>query len=136
MSELIYPVLSLWQPWASLMADNRKPIETRHWPAPAWLIGQEFAIHAAMRIDANACIYFGYDPLTIPRGCILSIHKLTKCEKFTERSRDEIGDEYGDFEMGRYGWFAPLLRKLNPPIAAKGHQGIWKWPAPKPEGKE
>jgi hypothetical protein len=118
------------------MADNRKPIETRHWPAPAWLIGQEFAIHAAMRIDANACIYFGYDPLTIPRGCILSIHKLTKCEKFTERSRDEIGDEYGDFEMGRYGWFAPLLRKLNPPIAAKGHQGIWKWPAPKPEGKE
>ncbi len=23
--------ISLWQPWASLMADGRKKIETRHW---------------------------------------------------------------------------------------------------------
>ncbi len=121
--------LTLWQPWASLMADGRKPIETRHWPAPAWLIGQEIAIHAAMRVDPEACIEFGYEPLIIPRGCVVSIHRLLKCEKFTERSLEEIGDDYGDYEMGRYGWWMPLLRKLAPPVSAKGHQGIWEWAA-------
>jgi hypothetical protein len=31
--------LSLWQPWASLIAVGGKRIETRHWPAPSWLVG-------------------------------------------------------------------------------------------------
>src|SRR5579885_2158306 len=65
--------LSLWQPWASLMADGRKKIETRHWRPPAWLLGQPLAIHATMRVDSDACEDFGYDPLTIPRGCVVAI---------------------------------------------------------------
>jgi hypothetical protein len=111
------------------MADGRKRIETRHWPAPKWLIGQRVAIHAAMKVDKEACYEFGYSPLTIPRGCVVSIHRLLKCEKFTEQSREKIGDAYGDFEMGRYGWFMDLLQKLDP-IQATGHQGIWNWIPP------
>jgi hypothetical protein len=41
--------LSLWQPWASLIAIGVKPEETRSWPAPKWLVGQRFAIHAAKK---------------------------------------------------------------------------------------
>lgn len=129
--------LSLWQPWASLMADSRKKIETRHWRPPLWLLNQPVAIHAAMKVDAYACEDFGYDRNMIPRGQVVCIGAFYKWEKFDElykqwmmerwlNSGDEEGN-YGDFSAGRYGWFFRLTEKLNPPIPAKGHQGIWNW---------
>lgn len=41
--------LTLWQPWASLIIVGAKPIEWRHWRAPASMIGQRIVIHAATR---------------------------------------------------------------------------------------
>src|SRR5258708_32606761 len=46
--------ISLWQPWASLIACGAKPFETRHWAPPRELIGQTIAIHAAKKIDKDA----------------------------------------------------------------------------------
>lgn len=46
--------ISLWQPWASLIACGAKPYETRDWAPPASLIGQPIAIHAAKKIDKDA----------------------------------------------------------------------------------
>lgn len=46
--------ISLWQPWASLIACGAKPYETRHWAPPRELIGQTIAIHAAKKIDKDA----------------------------------------------------------------------------------
>lgn len=118
-------VLSLWQPWASLMADGIKPWETRHWPAPESLIGQEYAIHAAMKVDKKACAEFGYNWMDIPRGRIVSVHILKECRRFTEGNVLKIRDSYGDYSPGRYGWMSPLVCKLIVPIPAKGHQGLW-----------
>lgn len=41
--------LTVWQPWASLIAVGAKPYEFRSWPAPAWIVGQRIAIHAGVR---------------------------------------------------------------------------------------
>ena len=119
------------------MADERKKIETRSWRPPAWLVGQKVAIHATMHVDKEACEDFGYDPLTIPRGCIVAIGEFYKWEKFdkdyqvsiTTASRLTGSEEwrFGDFGMGRYGWHFRLFQKLDPPFGAKGHQGIWDW---------
>ncbi|MHB8272006.1 ASCH domain-containing protein [Bradyrhizobium sp.] len=46
--------ISLWQPWASLIACGAKPFETRHWAPPRELIGQTIAIHAAKKVDKDA----------------------------------------------------------------------------------
>jgi hypothetical protein len=46
--------ISLWQPWASLIACGAKPYETRSWAPPRELIGQTIAIHAAKKIDKDA----------------------------------------------------------------------------------
>lgn len=46
--------ISLWQPWASLVAVGAKPYETRSWAPPEALIGQPIAIHAAKRVDREA----------------------------------------------------------------------------------
>lgn len=46
--------ISLWQPWASLIACGAKPFETRSWAPPRELIGQTIAIHAAKKVDKDA----------------------------------------------------------------------------------
>lgn len=46
--------ISLWQPWASLVACGAKPFETRSWAPPRALIGQPIAIHAAKKADKDA----------------------------------------------------------------------------------
>ncbi len=49
------PAISLWQPWASLIAVGAKPYETRDWAPPARLIGSRIAIHAARKPVHLAC---------------------------------------------------------------------------------
>jgi hypothetical protein len=49
--------ISLWQPWASLIACGAKPFETRSWAPPRELIGQPIAIHAAKKIDKDAAAF-------------------------------------------------------------------------------
>jgi len=41
--------LTLWQPWASLIASGAKTIETRSWRPPEKVIGTRIAIHASTR---------------------------------------------------------------------------------------
>lgn len=41
--------LTLWQPWATLVAEGVKPFEFRRWPAPRWIWDQRIAIHAGAR---------------------------------------------------------------------------------------
>lgn len=44
-----YPAITVYQPWASLIAIGAKPFEFRGYPAPAKYVGQRIAIHAAAR---------------------------------------------------------------------------------------
>src|SRR5580658_8419029 len=44
-----FSCISLWQPWASLIAAGAKPFETRHWRPHVCQIGHRIAIHAAKR---------------------------------------------------------------------------------------
>lgn len=41
--------LTIWQPWATLVAIGAKPYEFRSWQPPGWLVGQRIAIHAGAR---------------------------------------------------------------------------------------
>ena len=67
--------LTLHQPYAQLVADGRKPFETRKWHPPQSAIGERIAIHASKRFDtvlANASARFGYEvefggPVNRPR---------------------------------------------------------------------
>jgi hypothetical protein len=84
-----------------------------------------------MKVDRNACTEFGYDYKAIPKGAIVSVHLLVKCERFDAMAESSIGDAYGDFREGRYGWFTKLIEKYNPPFVMPGHQGLWNWVGPR-----
>lgn len=120
--------ITLWQPWASLIVDGRKTIETR--PRP-WYFQGLIAIHAASYVDREACIRFGYNPDTIPTGAVLGTAVKEGLIHFEKNLEGKLyrPDEYGDFTPGRYGYPLTNVVKFRIPIPAKGHQGFWDWEA-------
>jgi hypothetical protein len=114
--------LSLWQPWASLIFDGRKTIETRHWEM---LYRGPLAIHAALRVEKEACRDFGYEPAGIAAGAVLCIVDVTGCVRFPDKRAPP--DEYGDFAEGRFGILMRMRKRFALPIPAVGHQGVWHW---------
>lgn len=117
--------LTLWQPWASLIIDLRKTIETR---PKAWYYVGWVAIHAGLHVDREACDRFGYDPDTIPTGAVLGVSYKTGCVRFP--SVLITPDVYGNFRDGRYGYPLQNSRAFSIPLPAKGHQGFWDWNLP------
>ena len=46
--------LTLHEPWASLIAEGVKNIETRSWAPPEYMLGRRIIIHAGKKVDALA----------------------------------------------------------------------------------
>lgn len=128
--------ISLWQPWASLIACGAKDIETRSWRAPASLIGQRVLIHAAktrkgidllakddltdiaIRSQLEMADY--PSPESLPLGALVA-SAIIDCVVPIEELEP---DPFGDFTPGRFGWRLSGVRSL-PPTPWKGHQGFF-----------
>jgi hypothetical protein len=139
--------ISLWQPYASLIAAKVKPFETRHWAVSPRLIGQRVAIHAALRRPTQAEVAELFDDVAealgfchwhqrIPYGAIVCTAKLIGCHRVTHWNgpkpvlgkRGEIKDDgFGDYSTGRYCWELGDVQVFDPAIPAKGGQGWWNW---------
>jgi len=62
--------ITIWQPWASLIAVGAKKNETRSWKAPKELIGQRIAIHAAKKLDKDICLTMPFADVLIRQNLI------------------------------------------------------------------
>lgn len=132
--ERLVRCVSLWQPWASLIAAGLKTVETRSWPAPTTILGSRIAIHAAktnkgMWLAAQdkelwkACLEaLPFDEQGfLPRGVLVAT-ALVEASIPTERLNPDI---FGDFSAGRFGWMLADIEPLKTPIPAKGAQGVF-----------
>lgn len=131
-----YRALSLWQPWATLIALGAKQYETRSWATPYRGL---LAIHAAKRtiqpaeIDSwigGTLARHGYGDLRrLPLGAVLCVVRLVDVlpteQVWHEVSWQEIA--FGDYSPGRYAWQLEFVERFEPPIPARGAQGLWTW---------
>mgnify|MGYP001448991868 CR=1 FL=1 len=135
--------ITLWQPWASLVAVGAKRYETRSWPAPKTLrVGDLLAIHAAGRsydiseIDTDgkllrACQTRRVWPLiALPHGEVVAICRFGGCHRTGLLAPDEEEQVVGDWSPGRYAWLLERVCRLAPTIPARGYQGLWDWEPP------
>jgi hypothetical protein len=129
------PAISLWQPWATWILWGWKTIETRLHDRFAKLEGRRIAIHASVTWDQQAISaaspYLTKEQVEqtyklLPRdwkaGCLL-------CSALVEDYRlTEPGDAKRaliECDTPRVGLWLKDIQPIEPPIAMRGHQGIW-----------
>lgn len=136
-------VISIWQPYASLLVHGFKFFETRTWPAPRAVIGQRIGIAATKAItpaqrdafnDPVFAYYYeqsGLPPLEeLPRGHLLGTALLHSVDLITEDLLDDITQEeqaFGWFEPGGYAWRMRYPNLFDQPVVITGKQGIFEW---------
>jgi len=139
--------ISLWQPWASLVAFGEKRFETRSWSTA---YRGPIAIHATKTFPASAVYLCANEPPfhatlakagfrrpdELPRGAVVAVAELVACISTNDlrdllaewpkgASRDE--EDFGDFSPGRWAWKMENVRRLADPVPAKGARGLWEW---------
>lgn len=147
--------LSLWQPWASLIAAGAKRWETRSWPTA---YRGPLLIHAAhtrpagiddWRFIEEAIQVLGTSEFDkLPRGGVVAIVELEACFRVATEAtigaaneRDSLSllwDTYphdmnrarrelvfGDWSIGRYVWRFGQIRRLESPVVARGNRRLW-----------
>ena len=87
--------ITLYQPWAHLVAQGVKIYETRSWPPPSSLIGERIAIHAGKRFEdaekevAESC---GFDEADMAFGAIVCTALLVAVHEIKELVPQESVD--------------------------------------------
>lgn len=129
--------LTLWQPWATLIAIGAKCIETRSWLTH---YRGPLAIHAAKTFwgeDRRRCflppfstVLAAHDltPDTLLVGKIVCLASLDQYIETRAVDLTEIGENeqaFGDFSWGRFAWFLAHIQPLASPIPARGARRLW-----------
>jgi len=150
-------ILTLTQPYATLVALLAKGIETRSWSTS---YRGPIAIHAAKGLGPvgglaglwNLCSHQPFRntlrphygcPEDLPRGAIVAVATLADV-RHTRGSRPGSGGPkyadwvhdlsyqeraFGDYSPGRYAWLLSDVRPLHTPLPYRGAQGLRPLPA-------
>ena len=124
-------VLSIKEPFATLIKDEVKIYETRSWKTN---YRGEIYIHASLSLSKSERVESAnkYLKSEIKPGFILCKCELVDCIPMTDEFIKYINKEtseydYGLYSEGRYAWKLKVLEVLDEPIPAKGKLGIWNY---------
>ena len=124
-------VLSIKEPFDTLIKDGVKIYETRSWKTN---YRGEICIHASLSLSKSERVESAnkYLKSEIKPGFILCKCELVDCIPMTDEFIKYINKEtseydYGLYSEGRYAWKLRVLEVLEKPIPAKGKLGIWNY---------
>ncbi|MCP1133406.1 ASCH domain-containing protein [Paenibacillus polysaccharolyticus] len=138
-------VLSMIQPWATLLVQGETLYETRSWKTRYRGL---LAIHASQKVDKQACkselirsllAKNGYTEQSLPTGVILATCELTNCYQVIDANHTSAildcgkvvtGEDFllGDYSPGYFAWEIAGFRLLKHYIPTKGKLGLWEHP--------
>lgn len=127
-------VLSLTEPYATLIKIGKKKIETRSWKTnyrgKLYIHSSSTATSKEDRNNAALMSLVNTDELNY--GNIICSCELVDCIEMTDEfietiKQNEIEYITGLYEKGRYAWILEDVQILDRPIKAKGHLGIWNY---------
>lgn len=144
-------VISLLQPYAQLVVEGHKKIETRSWkPSPeTWQeiarLNGELYIHASKKINyagLELCSTNEYFKKCIPEpGRMRTGAIIGKVTLHGFRSTNEQGvlhgiskqeRAFGDYSENRWLWYLTNPIKFDKPIETKGALSVWEYEFPVP----
>lgn len=143
-------IITIWQPWATLIAEGLKPYEWRGWPAPEYLHGKRIGIHAGARpvrrkevqellLDLRAGIPTGLikmegsialldrvlSGMPLPLSAIVCTAVMGK-----PRPAGDFADQIRDsdrIDHSKWAWPLTEIVRMQPPVPAAGLQGFWNY---------
>lgn len=132
-------VLTIREPWASLIGAHIKLIETRSWPTK---YRGELYIHAGLaplpKKDVRIKLLDNSIINDLHFGTIFLKCNLSNCIQITKEFATKVKQEspqnylWGDYTEGRYAWILTDVQYIEP-IKAKGHLSIWNYTPEKAE---
>lgn len=123
-------VLTIKQPWATLIMQGDKRFEFRSWQTK---YRGELLIHAGKGIDKEAMKRLKkYIPEDMPLGKILGKVKLVDCIRMSPEFKEMLLKENNEIYtkssfQENYGWQVTDVEVFNVPIEAKGHLSLWEF---------
>lgn len=130
--------LSITEPYATLIRNGVKQIETRSWKtnyrgelfihASSTKIPKQYMENKELMELVTGDLNFGH---------IICKVKLVDCIEMTNEFINKVKqnhNEYisGFYEVGRYAWILEDIEPINP-IKAKGKLGLWNYKEEKPD---
>ena len=124
-------VLSIKEPWASLIMNGTKKIETRSWKTK---YRGEIYIHASLSKAkiTKPEVYELIKDMNFKCGYIICKCNLVDCIYMTDEYVNDMKtnhyEEYicGHYEVGRYALIVEDVKVIEP-IEAKGKLGLWNY---------
>ena len=124
-------VITIKQPFASLIAAGLKEYEFRTWKTN---YRGEILIHAGKGIDKDAMKKFEFLNLDYPTGCIIAKVKLMDCVPVTEAVKEELREKNflvysGTTENAGWNGYGFKLENVETmePIFVNGMLGLWEY---------
>ncbi len=125
-------VLSLTEPYATLIANGTKKIETRSWKTN--YRGKLYIHASSTKISKiskdNKELMALIEDTQLNYGKIACSCDLVDCIEMTEDFINKVKENHneyisGEYAVGRYAWILENIKVLSKKIEVKGHLGIW-----------
>ena len=124
-------VLTIKQPYASLIAYGIKKYEFRTWKTK---YRGDVLIHAGKNVDKNATIEFKCYGVKCPIGCVIARAKITDCIKVDDDFREVLKKEnslvynhiINDKNYSGYAFKMENVELIDP-IYINGKLGLWNY---------
>ncbi len=124
-------VITLKQPWATLIKEGYKKYEFRTWKTN---YRGDILIHAGKEIDKEALEKFKHLNLEYPSGCIIAKANITDCVKVDDEFRNKLSKENSliyshiieDKNWNGFGFKLENIEEVNP-IYINGKLSLWEY---------
>lgn len=125
-------VITIKQPFASLIAEGLKRYEFRTWKTK---YRGDILIHAGKSVDKKAMDKFKHLGLDYPTGCIIAKATISDCIYIDDFMKRKLNEENSlvysgvvkDSNWIGYGFFLENVEKIKP-IYVNGKLSLWDYP--------
>ena len=121
-------VLTIKEPWASLIINGYKKYEFRSWKTS---YRGKILIHAGKSLEKEMLKKLNNYNLECISGAIIGEAEIVDCILVNTQLDNELRNidsiVYGNNHIGSYAWKLENVKKYNKPIYINGKLGLWNY---------